>query len=80
MNVNAHHNPFVYLLFRHPKPKKEEREKWAKLIKRAGKNGNLWQPTDNDRVCSEHFSDGIPTVDDPHPTLNLGYELKTVHP
>ena len=34
----------------------------------------------NDRVYSEHFFDGIPTVDNPHPTLNLGYELKTVQP
>ena len=72
--------PFRLFTFPASKTKKEDREKWAKLIKRAGKNGNLWQPTDNDRVCSEHFFDGIPTVDNPHPTLNLGYELKTVQP
>ena len=38
--------PFRLFTFPASKTKKEDREKWAKLIKRAGKNGNLWQPTD----------------------------------
>ena len=24
-------------------------------------------------ICSSHFVDGEPTVENPHPTLNLGY-------
>ena len=38
------------------------------------------KPRGNDRVCSEHFVDGIPTVENPNPTLKLGYELKQTKP
>ena len=31
-------------------------------------------------VYSEYFADGIPTVENPNPTLILGYELKQTKP
>ena len=54
----------------------EKREAWIKLLKRVTADNKEWKPCGNDRVCSEHFVDGIPTVENPNPTLKLGYELK----
>jgi len=39
-----------------------------------------WRPCSNDRVCSEHFVDGLPTCENPNPTLKLGYKLKQTIP
>ena len=39
-----------------------------------------WKPGNNDRVCSDHFVDGIPTEVNPDPTLKLGYELPVSKP
>ncbi|KAH3816543.1 hypothetical protein DPMN_118060 [Dreissena polymorpha] len=39
------------------------------------KNGSkLWTPGKDSRVCSNHFVEGQPTVQNPLPTLNLGYD------
>ena len=35
-----------------------------------------WKPFGYDRLCSEYFVDGIPTVGNPNPTLKLESELK----
>lgn len=43
------------------------------LINRSGKNGKLWSPTKDSRVCSDHFIDGKPSAENPIPTLKLGY-------
>ena len=58
----------------------EKREAWIKLLKRVTADNKEWKPCGNDRVCSEHFVDGIPTVENPNPTLKLGYELKQTKP
>ena len=37
-----------------------------------------WKPCSSDRVCSEHFVDGIPIEQNPNPTLKLGYKKISV--
>ena len=48
----------------------------GKLINRQNKKGGLWLPKNSSRVCSEHFTAGKPTDDNPDPVLKLGYERK----
>ena len=58
----------------------EEREAWIKLLKRVTADNKKWKPFGNERVCIEHFVDGIPTTENPNPTLKLGLELKQTKP
>ena len=58
----------------------EKREKWIRLLRRIMQSKTPWKPGNNDRVCSEHFVDGIPTEVNPDPTLKLGYELPVSKP
>ena len=51
-----------------------KREAWVKLLKRKTINKTSWKPFSSDRVCNEHFVDGIPTEKNPDPTLKLGYD------
>ena len=67
--------PFRLYTFPGMKRDKEKRELWIKLMKRETVKRTAWQPKDSDRVCSEHFVDGIPTCKNPNPSLKLGYEL-----
>ena len=53
----------------------ESRKEWTRLMKRTNKRNTSWTPGESDMVCSKHFVDGMPTVENPNPTLNLGYEL-----
>ena len=39
------------------------------------KDKSAWKPCSNDRVCSKHFVDGVPTVAHPDPSLHMGYDL-----
>ena len=54
----------------------ERRKLWVQAIKRDTVDGKAWQPTDGDRVCSDHFKDGQPTSENPLPTLKLGYKKR----
>ena len=65
-----------FRLFPFPTQKKdrEKRERWKQLVGRAGQGKKLWSPSKDSRICSNHFIDGQPTVDNPYPTLNLGYD------
>ena len=63
--------PFV--LHKFPKDRKEL---WIKNIRRTIISGKPWTPGSSDTVCSEHFPDGRPTVDNPDPVLKMGYEFK----
>ena len=51
------------------------RERWIRCVKRVTKDKKPWYPCSSDRVCSEHFVDGIPTEENPDPSLKMGYEL-----
>ena len=52
----------------------EKIEKWIGQLRRENKDKTTWKPCDSDRVCSDHFVDGEPTVTRPFPELKLGYE------
>jgi len=54
----------------------EKREAWTKLLKRETAKRTAWNPCPSDKVCSLHFVDGVPSVENPYPTLNLGYWLR----
>ena len=41
---------------------KEKREIWIKLINRINPDKSVWKATKNDRICSFHFVDKIPTI------------------
>ena len=58
----------------------EKREKWVRLMKRQRADKSMWIPSSSDRVCSRHFVDGIPTVGNPDPALQLGYDAMKVTP
>jgi hypothetical protein len=52
------------------------RLQWAKNINRKGKDGSLWMPNKNSRVCNIHFVDNEPTKENPDPTQLLGHNKK----
>ena len=45
-------------------------------MRRTNFDNSSWKPKKSDRVCSVHFVDNIPTVNNPDPSLHLGYEKK----
>ena len=75
------YNP-PYRLFKFPNILRngEKREKWIGQLRRENKDKTTWKPCDSDRVCSDHFVDGEPTVTYPFPELKLGYEKQIPQP
>lgn len=67
--------PFRLYCFPSKLKKSLERQKWVNLLKRENRNKTVWDPCESDRICSEHFVDKEPTLANPVPTINLGYEL-----
>ena len=67
--------PFQLYCFPEPIRFHEQGERWIKLIQRVTKDNKLWKPCSSDRVCSEHFVDGIRTEKHPYTTFTMGYEL-----
>ena len=53
------------------------RKIWINQIKRETRNKTAWTPGQSDMVCSKHFVDGCPSLENPDPTLELEYEKKT---
>lgn len=53
----------------------EWRQRWVQAMKRETEGKKKWLPGVDDRVCSEHFIDGMPTLENPDPTLKLGYDV-----
>lgn len=68
--------PFKLYCFPGPVRYLEKRQKWIKLIKRVNPDKSQWQPKSSDRICSIHFVDNVPSVENPNPTLNMGYEMR----
>ena len=75
------YNP-PYRLFKFPSILRngEKREKWIGQLRRESKDKTTWKPGDSDRVCSNHFADGEPTVTHPFRELKLGYEKQIPQP
>ena len=49
-------------------------------LRRENKDRITWKPSDSDRVCSDHFFDGEPTVTHLFPELKLRYEKQIPQP
>eukprot|EP00795_Rhopilema_esculentum_P016490 gene16490-biopygen5692 len=43
-------------------------------MRRTRKGNKEWTPGQSDMVCSRHFVDGRPTLANPNPSLDLGYD------
>lgn len=68
--------PYRLYMFPSIKRNGEKRKMWVDLMKRETAQKTAWSPGGSDRVCSDHFVDGIPTNKNPNPALKLGYEIK----
>ncbi|XP_052285025.1 uncharacterized protein LOC127881311 [Dreissena polymorpha] len=66
--------PFRLFTFLTKKKNPEQREKWKQLVGRRQGSGQLWSPGKDSRVCSDHFTDGEPTKNNPLPTVSMGYD------
>ena len=53
----------------------DKRKKWVAALKRINQDKSEWKPCRSNRVCSEHFVDGIPTPAHPDPSLKMGYDV-----
>ena len=70
--------PRSFTLHRFPSAKvnAERRKEWIRLMNRTTARKTAWTPGQSDLVCSCHFVDGMPTLQNPDPTLKLGYTKK----
>ena len=74
--------PRPYTLHRFPSKllNAESRKEWIRLMNRTTKKNSAWMPGESDLVCSLHFVDGKPSLENPNPTLNLGYQKAAKNP
>lgn len=68
---------FTLWMFPSIKMNGDKRKIWIQKLKRQTTKKTPWTPCGSDRVCSEHFVDGIPTSKNPYPSLKLGYDVKS---
>ena len=73
--------PFCLFNFPTRLKKPLDRHKWIQLwlINRSSSvsgSNKLWSPKKSSHICSMHFVDGMPTKQNPYPTVNLGYDAK----
>ena len=66
--------PFHLHIFPSKLLNSEKRNEWIRLVKRTRKGNKEWTPGQSDMVCSKHFVNGRPTLENPNPSLELGYE------
>ena len=74
--------PQPYTLHRFPSEllNAASRNEWIRLMNRTTKKNTKWMPGESDLVCSVHFVDGKPSLQNPNPTLNLGYQKAAKKP
>lgn len=71
--------PFTLFPFPTERKNPDGRAVWIRNVNRVAADGkSKWMPTENSRICSEHFVDNEPTQSNPYPTINLGYNTKSV--
>ena len=58
----------------------DKRREWIRLMNRTTVKNTAWCPGKSDVVCSDHFVDKRPTLENPNPVLNLGYEKPAKKP
>ena len=63
---NRHSTGCGKKFFRFPADLKR-RSRWVSAVKRVRSDG-VWQPSRNDRICSDHFVGGQPSPDPSHPS------------
>ena len=67
--------PYTFCYFPSKNNYLHHRVKWIEALRRVNADRSVWEPCQSDRVCSVHFVDGVPTEQNPYPTLQLGYEV-----
>ncbi|XP_065060352.1 uncharacterized protein LOC135687672 [Rhopilema esculentum] len=72
--------PFSLHIFPSVKLNSDKRKEWIRLLRGTTKGHKEWTPGQSDMVCSMHFVDGRPTLENPNPTLNLGYDKPAKKP
>ena len=73
--------PFTLYPFPSGKQNLAMRKKWTKMVNRTAlSTGKNWEPEKYSRICSKHFVDGMPTKENPVPTLLMGYDVKPLKP
>ena len=66
--------PFTLHSFLTVRKDPDTRRRWTQLLNRKGEGTHTnWQPKRFSRVCSLHFPDDHPILENPYPTLLLGY-------
>ncbi len=68
--------PFKLYKFPSSQRNSDSRKEWVRLLNRTTRRNSNWKPGSSDMVCSKHFVDGIPTVENPFPNIDLGYEKR----
>ena len=72
--------PFKLHIFPSIKLNMEKRKEWIRLVARERKGHKVWTPGQSDMICSKHFADGQPTLANPNPSLDLGYDKPAKKP
>ena len=72
--------PFRLFCFPSKLRNSESRACWLRAMRRINPDKSEWEPSAHARVCSKHFVDGEPTLGNPDPTINLGYDRQIEKP
>ena len=72
--------PFTLHTFPSALLNSDKRREWIRLMNRTTVKNTAWCPGKSDVVCSDHFVDKRPTLENPNPVLNLGYEKPAKKP
>ena len=67
--------PFKLFFFPSELRNGDKRQLWVRAMNRINADNTEWKPKYNDRVCSDHFVDGEPSLANPNPSVNLGTQL-----
>ena len=67
--MNHHFDCICFLLSKETFKKEKHELAWIKLLKKVTDHNKEWS------LCSEDLVDSKPAVENPNPTLKLGYEL-----
>ena len=72
--------PFGLFFFPSRLRNSEKRALWIQSMKRENVDKTRWEPSDSDRVCSDHFVDGEPTPSNPNrDNFSCSLEVTTIN-